>query len=128
VDAVINLALGALLLTFPRRLVQFLGVPGVSNSFYPSILGGVLIGIGLALVLEYRRTSGRMTGLGLGGALTINLCAALVLAGWLLSGKLDMPFRGRVVLWALVIILGGVSAAELSRRARKKKTCAEDDV
>lgn len=114
VDAVVNLVLGAMLVFFPAPLVAALGVPGSGSSFYPSMLGAVLLGIGVALLLERRRGRG---GLGLLGAITINLIAGGVLAAWLLWGSLALPLRGRVVLWVLVVILIGVSAAELAAHA-----------
>jgi hypothetical protein len=102
-DAVINLVLGLLLLVFPESLVQILGIPPAESAFYPSILGAVLFGIGLALLLNWvRRDAG---GLGLGGAIAINLCAGIVLAFWLVAGNLDMPLRGSLFLWAIVVLL-----------------------
>jgi ABC-type Mn2+/Zn2+ transport system permease subunit len=80
VDATINLALGVLLAVFPARLVSALGIPGADVAFYPSILGAVLFGIGIALFIE---RSGRSSGLGLAGAISINLSAGLALAAWL---------------------------------------------
>ena len=52
IDGVINLVLGVLLMAFPDRLVALLGVPPASHGFYPNLLGGVLFGIGLALMIE----------------------------------------------------------------------------
>lgn len=115
IDAVINLVLGAILVAFPAGLVSALGLPVTRPAFYPSILGAVLIGIGVALVVERVRGS---SGLGLLGAITINLIGALVLAIWLLSGSLALPSRGRVLLWALVVVLGGISALELVSHGR----------
>lgn len=51
-DAVINLTLGILLLLlipFPKQIPRLLGVPAVNDAFYASILGAILIGIGIAL-------------------------------------------------------------------------------
>ena len=120
VDALINLVLGLLLLVFPPKVVQFLGVPVVENSFYPSILGGVLIGIAVALFIESVRSADRITGLGLGGAIAINLIAAFVLIGWLISGRLAISIRGQVVLWALVLILFAISITESLAQLGKK--------
>ena len=55
IDAAINLALGFLLLIFPLDLFQFLGLPLEVPSFYASILGGVLVGLGIALLIERLR-------------------------------------------------------------------------
>jgi hypothetical protein len=110
VDALINLVLGVLLVAFPAGLVSALGVPPAEDAFYPSILGAVLVGIGIALVIARARGS---SGLGLAGAISINVSAGLVLAAWLLVGSLDIPLRGQVLLWALVVMLVGISSLEL---------------
>lgn len=123
IDAAINLILGILLLAFPLKLVKAVGMPTAEPSFYPTILGAVLFGIGLALLIEcYRQSSGLM-GLGLGGAIAINLCGGFVLAIWLLSGSLNLPLRGQIFLWTLVLLLVGLSLiegfAELKMRTKK---------
>ena len=110
VDAVINLVLGVLLIVFPDGLVAFLGIPGAESAFYPGILGGVLFGIGIALLVQYFRGNG---GLGLEGAISINLSGGAVLAAWLVFGQLDLAFRGQVFLWLLVVLLVGISSLEL---------------
>jgi hypothetical protein len=115
VDAAINLILGVLLAIFPKCVVDLLGVPHSDAAFYPSVLGAVLIGIGVALVIEYLRKPTGPAGLGLYGAIAINLCGALFLAGWLLSGKLDIPLRGQVFLWGLTTVLVVISLLELAR-------------
>jgi hypothetical protein len=115
VDAAINLILGVLLVTFPRSVVDLLGVPHSDATFYPSILGAVLIGISVALVIEYLHKPTGPAGLGLHGAIAINLCGALFLAGWLFSGSLDIPFRGQVFLWGLTAVLVVISLLELAR-------------
>ncbi len=53
-DAVVKLALGILLLVYPQWLADALGMPPVATTFFPNILGGVLFGIGLALLVAYR--------------------------------------------------------------------------
>ena len=113
VDALVNLILGVLLATFPQSVVVLLGVPESSTKFYPSIFGAVLIGIALALVIEYVRKPTRPAGLGLLGAISINLCGAVFLTGWLLWGGLEIPLRGRVFLWAVAGVLSVISLAEL---------------
>ena len=114
-DAIINLLLGLLLIAFPADLVEALGIPQAESAFYPNILGAVLFGIGVALFVE--RVRGE-SGLGLLGAISINMCGGLVLAGWLLFGALSLPTRGQVVLWVLVLILVGISGLELATQLR----------
>ena len=126
IDAVINLLLGALLLLsipFPKQLSELLGVPTIEQGFYSSIMGGVFVGIGISLLVESnRQTDQVMVGLGLAGAIAINLCGGLVLLGWLLFGNLNLPLRGSIFLWGIDIILVGISSVELIafRKAQSK--------
>ncbi len=113
VDAAINLILGFLLLLFSERIVNLLGIPNTSQYFYPNILGGVLTGIGIALIIEYYKKPGGLSGLGIGGAVTINICGGTVLAAWLIFGRLNIPPHGQIFLWILVFILVFVSLIEL---------------
>lgn len=120
IDAAINLLLGILLLAFSRPITDLVGVPFTGVSFYPTLLGAVLFGIGIALVIEARRRPQGLVGLGLGGAVAINLSGGLVLLIWLLSGALDLPLRGHVFLWGLAVLLVGISATELLVHYRAK--------
>ena len=114
-DAAINLLLGALLVAFPESLVAALGIPGAEVAFYPSILGAVLFGVGIALVIERVRGS---SGLGLYGAISINMSGGLVLASWLVYGGLSLTLRGQLLLWLLVLVLVGMSTLELLAQVR----------
>ncbi|MFN2127232.1 MAG: hypothetical protein ACK2TU_05180 [Anaerolineales bacterium] len=112
IDAIINFVLAFLLGIFPKEIISFLGMPVVSNPFYASILGGVFFGIGIALLIS-RSAKKNSDGLGLRGALAINLSGGLVLALWLLFGSLEIPTHGKIIMWALVAILFLLSAVEL---------------
>ena len=118
IDAFVNLILGVLLILFPEPLARSLGVPIPESAFYPSILGGVLFGIGVALALECRRPHERFGGLGLGGAVAVNLSGGIVLAAWLVRGVVNMPMRGHVFLWAIAVLLFVISMAEIYVHAR----------
>lgn len=117
-DAFINYALGILCLLYPY-VAETVGVPFVENSFYPSILGAVLFGIGIALTIEYFRKQLGWVGLGLGGAVAINLVGGTVLIFWLILGNLTISFRGQVFLWMLATILVLISSFELVVHVRK---------
>jgi hypothetical protein len=105
--------LGILCILYPF-VAKTIGVPIVENSFYPTILGAVLIGIGIALTIECYRKQGGMVGLGLGGAVAINLPGELVLILlWLIFGNLNISLRGHLFLWSLAVILVGISLNEL---------------
>ena len=103
VDAAVNLFLGILLLLFPTGIAAWLGAPPAASAFYPSILGGVLFGIGLALLLEARRPGQAPRGLGMAGAISINLCGAGVLTAWLIAAPPAVPLRGQILLWSIAI-------------------------
>ena len=88
IDAIINFILAFLLGIFPKEVIGFLGLPVVSNPFYASILGGVFFGIGIALLISRSANNKRSDGLGLRGAMAINLSGGFVLTLWLLFGSL----------------------------------------
>ncbi len=113
IDGVVNLVLGTLLLLFPTGMLQFLGLPPVQNHFYTTILGGVIFGIGLALFIELFRGGRNARGLGLGGAIAINLCGGGVLLSWLVFKPFDLPMRGNVVLWTVAVLVLGIGLIEL---------------
>ena len=113
IDGIINLTLGVLLLLFPVGIVELLGLPYTNTNFYPVILGAVLFGIGVALLIERYGTPINIRGLGLGGAIAINLCGAGVLLVWLLVSPFDIPLRGNIILWSIAIIVLIVGLAEI---------------
>jgi len=118
VDALINYALGILCLLY-AFVAKPLGVPLAESSFYPNILGAVFFGIGIALTIECFKKHGKCTGLGIGGAVAINLSGGIVLIFWLIFGNLNIPFRGYVFLWMLAFILIFISSIELAVHIKK---------
>jgi hypothetical protein len=112
VDAAANLLLGLILLAFPLGTGSLLGLPGADGAFYPSLLGAVLTGIGIALL---QARAGR-PGLGLEGAVAINLTGAGVLAVWLLLAPPEVPTRGLVTLWAVAAIVLAIGVVEIYHR------------
>ena len=50
IDGIINLLLGFVLLLFPFGIAKFIEIPESESSFYPTILGAVIFGIGLSLI------------------------------------------------------------------------------
>ena len=98
---------------FPTGILEYLGLPSVDNHFYPTILGGVIFGIGIALVIELLGAPKGIRGLGLGGAIVINLCGGGILLIWLLIGNLNIPIRGVALLWIVAIRVLGIGFAEI---------------
>jgi hypothetical protein len=119
IDSTVNLALGLLLLLFPARILELLGLPLTNTYFYASILGAVIFGIGIALLFELWGARRGIRGLGLGGAIVINYCGAGALVAWLLFGHLNFPMRGQVTLWAVAIVVLGIGFAETAAGAWK---------
>jgi len=105
-DAAVNLALGLLLIFFPSDIVNWLGVSVPNTTFYANILGAVLFGIGIALLMERFRPL-HMRGLGLDGAIAINIWGAGALALWLVFGDLNIPTRGYLFLGGVTVLVLG---------------------
>ena len=121
IDAVVNLFLGLALLVFPRGLAQWLGTPIPDSLFYASILGAVLTGIGIALLVERFRSALGMAGLGIGGALVINVCGAGALMAWLIGGRLRRSAPGYPALWGLALLVLGIGLIELAYELRRTR-------
>ena len=113
VDAIVNIIIGCILVLYPLGTGAILGIPSVEGLFYPVILGAVLLGIGIALLAERSRKSPELVGLGTGGAIIINFCAGMALLVFLILGNLNIPVRGYIILWILVIIVFGIGFFEL---------------
>jgi len=116
IDAFVNLILGALLLLFPAGALNVLGLPQVSHHFYTSILGAVIFGIGLALLVDLFGAARGIRGLGLAGAITINLCGGCALLFWLLFYPFGIPVRGQALLWSVAIVVLGIGIVELATK------------
>jgi len=113
IDGFVNLILGILLLLFPLGVAEILGIPQPPSNFYPTILGGVILGIGIALLLEAYGQPRRIRGLGLGGAIVINICGASILALWLVFEPLNLPLRGLIILWVVAVVVLGIGILEV---------------
>ena len=112
IDGFINMILGIILLSFPIGVAGFLGIPQPPSNFYPTILGGVIFGIGIALLIEAYGQPRGVRGLGLGGAIVINICGACILALWLVFEPLDLPMRGFIILWVVAVVVLGIGILE----------------
>ena len=120
IDALVNLILGSLLLSLPAGMLEFLGLPAVAHYFYTTILGAVIFGIGIALLIDLFGASRGVRGLGLGGAIAINLCGGGVLFLWLIFHSLKLPLRGHIILWTVAVLVLAVGLIELVTGSWKK--------
>jgi hypothetical protein len=113
IDSIINLILGIILLLFPLGIASYLGIPESELAFYPTILGAVLLGIGIALLIELNNASSKFSGLGLGGAIVINLLGSIVLLIWLIFTDLHIPTHGKFLLWIIGLSVFSIAVFEL---------------
>ncbi len=120
VDGFINLALGILMLFFPTQMIQAFDLPKVDNNFYINLLGAVLFGIGIALLLERFSNQLHMSGLGIAGAIAINIFGSGTLIAWLLFGNLNLSLGGSILLWSIATIVLGVAIIEICSRSWNK--------
>ena len=118
IDGYGNVFLGLPLVLFPDGVSRFLGLAAESSTVYPFVAGALLIGIGIALLVERYKPAWK--GLGLGGAIAINLTFGVALAVWLLAGDGCHSARGAMVLWILVAILIGIGFIEIVSKIRRK--------
>jgi uncharacterized membrane protein HdeD (DUF308 family) len=119
VDSIINLILGGALLFLPRQTILFFGLPPTTTYFYVTVLGAVLFGIGIALWLE-KRNDRQWRGLGLGGAIIINVLGAVIVLYWLVTDSFDLPFRGYAVLYSIVVIVFCTALLEIWSIVRRR--------
>lgn len=112
IDVIINVLLGLCLLILPGPTIRFFGLPPTETLFYVTVLGAVLLGIGIALWIE-RRNDEQSRGLGLVGAIIINTLGAGTVLIWLVVDPFDIPFHGYVVLWSVVLVVLGTGIFEL---------------
>jgi len=120
-DAGVNFALGIILVFYSPAMAAFFDLPLTSSIFYPQILGAIFIGIAAALTIEVCKKNRSITGLGLFGALTINLCGGTALLLWLVFGDLQLHLKGLLILWTLAVFLFLISGVELFLELRRKK-------
>ncbi|MGD9139692.1 MAG: hypothetical protein PVH42_23225 [Desulfobacterales bacterium] len=121
IDGIANLFLGGLLLLFTFEIAPMLGVPIPDTYFYPTILGAVLLGIGIALLMDVYGQPRSIRGLGIAGAIAINFCGAGALTLWLIFAPLDLPLRGYIVLWAIAIVVFAIGFVELISKSWKEE-------
>lgn len=119
IDSLINLLIGLILLLFPCGVSRILGLPESNTNFYPIILGAVIFGIGVALLIERYGSSMGIRGLGLGGAIAINLIGAGILMLYLIIVPFNIPVRGYIVLWSIAVIVLFVGLIEFVMKSWK---------
>jgi hypothetical protein len=112
IEACLKLAGGLALVIAPRMLARLLGLPSADDRFWPRLLGGVLIGLAVASMIEGR--SPGAGGLGLSGSIAINLAGAAMIGALLILHRAGNTKRGRLLLSLLVALLVLLSLIEIA--------------
>ena len=110
-ETLLKLVPGLLLALAPLTTLRILGLPRPDTGFWPRLTGALLVGIAGALVIEGTHSG---HGLGLAGAIVINLSGASVLATLLVLERGPTSTRGRSVVWALTCTLVILSVFEIA--------------
>jgi hypothetical protein len=110
-EMLLKLVAGLLLTLAPLTTLRILGLPRPDTGFWPRVCGALLLGMAGALFLE---GTSRGHGLGLAGAIVINLCGAAVLAAQLVLEAGPASRRGRITVWLAVCLLVIVSVVEIA--------------
>jgi hypothetical protein len=112
IELLVKLSGGVLLIALPRTFARLIGLPTPTELFWARLLGGVLIGLALASLLESHFLQRR--GIGLAGHIVINLTVAFTLAGLLILGQAGRTRRGKVLLSIFIAFLVVLSLVELA--------------
>lgn len=99
--------IGLIMLLAPITTAKLAGLPHGNSAFWPRLFGAALLGIAAAFAFEgYTRFNTSITagGLGLGGAVLINLVTILCLIGSIIF-KGASTRRGRLLIWSMCLLL-----------------------
>lgn len=112
IEILIKLAGGLALAILPLTTARLLGLPVGASGFWPRLLGAVLIGLAGAAFIEGGTAGSK--GLGLAGAVVINLISASMLIALLVLERAAGTGRGRGLLWGLAAGLLVLSLFEIA--------------
>lgn len=103
IEFLTKVAVGIPLLLTPRVLAHVLGLPPAESPFWPRLIGGLLIGLAMAALIEVRFKSSM--GLGLAGAVAMNVATAATIGSLLIMGQGGPTRRGHFTLWLVAAVL-----------------------
>jgi hypothetical protein len=112
IETLLKLSAGLLLVVAPGTTIRLFGLPQTDASFWPRLLGALLIGLAGALFLEGRL--GGSHGLGLAGCILVNLAGVTALSTLLVVEAGPPTLRGRTVVWLVVLLLLLLSILEFA--------------
>lgn len=112
IEFVTKAVAGALLTAFPRTLARITGLPVVVETFWPRLLGALLLGLAAATFLEGQLAA--HNGMGLAGHVASNLVCVLAIIVMLIMGKAAKLRRGRILLGLAAAALTVLTLFELA--------------
>ena len=115
IDGIVNLAVGLVLLCYPLGIGDYLELPKSDNNFYPVILGALILSIGIALFVERKYCEKGIRGLGIEGAIIINIITSSALIIFLIFGRLNLSIVGSIILWFVGILVFTIGVIEFFR-------------
>lgn len=112
IETLLKLSAGLVLVVAPQTVIKVFGLPRSEASFWPRLLGALLIGIAGALFVEGSQRGS--LGLGLGGSVVVNLTGALMMGIMIAADAGPPSTRGRVLVGVLIAVLLLLSAIEMA--------------
>jgi len=109
-------SIGLIMMVAPITAAKIAGLPHNNSAFWARLFGASLIGIAAAFAIEgYAQVNAAITarGLGLGGAVVINLITILSLLGTLIF-KGVASRRGLLLIWLLTALLAFLMLLEIA--------------
>lgn len=111
-ETLLKLAGGVVLIIGPNAASRVFGLPTARPSLWPRLLGAVLLGLAAATYIEGALPGSR--GLGLGGAIAVNLASAAMIFSLVVLNRGVETGRGRVALSLLAGLLVLLSLFEIA--------------
>jgi hypothetical protein len=115
IDGIVNLAVGLVLLCYPLGIGDYLELPKSDDNFYPVVLGALIFSIGIALLIERKYYERKIRGLGIEGAIIINIITSSALIIFLIFGNLNISIVGSIILWFVGILVFIIGVVEIFR-------------
>lgn len=115
-ETLVKGGLGLVMLFVPLTAAKVAGLPHGNSAFWPRLFGIALIGMAGAFALQgYAQFNPKLTagGLGLGGAIIINLVTILALIGTMIFNGVATR-RGRALIWSLSLALTALMLFEIA--------------
>ncbi len=115
-ETILKGSIGIILLLAPITLARIAGLPHGNTSLWPRLFGATLVGIAAAFAVEgYNQINEPLIakGIGLAGAVVINLTAILALLSVLIFKGVSSK-RAYALIWVSILVLLGLMLFEIA--------------